>query len=124
MEDKKILTNEQKMAQAAWKNVSDRRNSLKNEDFDKYSSFALAFPALIHSCGLVQAVAFAATKKQDDYLADIQEVFDAVDKAGNLMERSREAGLAEYTRISRHALAAASWIKRYCQALDTGTKEE
>ena len=121
MEEKKILTKEQKMAQVAWARVEKRSGA---GNFGEYNSFALAFPALIHSCGLVQAVAFAATKKQDDYLADIQEVFDAVDKAGNLMERSREAGLAEYTRISRHALAAASWIKRYCQALDTGTKEE
>ena len=125
MEEKKILTKEQEMAQKAWKCVSDRRSSFKDEDFDKYSSFALAFPALIHSCGLVQAVAFASRDDKDDkksflrdFMKDLQDVFNTIDKAGDLKVRSREAELAEYSRISRHALAAASWIKRYCQALD------
>lgn len=113
--EKKILTKEQKMAQKAWVRVAERS---KDKTFGEYTSFALAFPALIHSCGLVQAVAFAAAKKQENYLADLQEVFNAIDQAGDLKERSREAELAEYTLISRHALAAASWIKRYCQALD------
>ena len=121
MEEKKILTKEQKMAQSAWICVEKRS---KAGAFGDYTSFALAFPALIHSCGLAQAVAFATAKKQADYLADIQEVFNAIDRAGDLMERSREAGLAEYSRISRHALAAASWIKRYCQALDKEAKGE
>ncbi len=123
MEDNKILTKEQKMAQKAWERVESQEKNGKDA-FEKYTNFALAFPSLIHSCGLVQAVAFAATKKQDKYLEDLQEVFNTIDKPGDLATRSREAGLTEYCRISRHALAAASWIKRYCQALDTNTKGE
>ena len=113
-ENNKILTKDQKMAQAAYERVASRGGA----SFEDYNNFAKAFPALIHSCGLVQAVAFAATKGKGEYIADLQAVFDQADQAGDLYERSRSAGLAEYTRISRHALAAATWLKRYCQALE------
>ena len=113
-ENNRILTKDQKMAQAAYQRVAARSGA----NFDDYSSFAKAFPSLIHSCGLVQAVAFAATKGKGDYVADLQTVFDQADQAGDLYERSRSAELPEYARTSRHALAAATWIKRYCQAAE------
>ena len=47
---------------------------------------------------------------------DLQKVFDKIDDAGDLQTRSREAQIIEYMRITRHAISAASWIKRYCQA--------
>ena len=120
MEENKILTKEQKMAQAAWARVEKRSGA---GNFGEYNSFALVFPALIHSCGLVQAVAFAVTKdREKDFLEDLKAVFNMIDHTDDLAKQSREAGLAEYTRISRHALAAASWIKRYCQALDKDAK--
>ena len=112
--NEKILTKDQKMAQTAYARAFSR----KGGNFDEYSAFAYAFPALIHSCGLVQAVAFAKGKGKGDYLDDLQAVFDEVDKAGALYDKSRTADLIEYARISRHALAAASWIKRWCQAMD------
>lgn len=114
----KPLTKDQKMAQAAYGRIVDRHR--QGEGFEEYCNFAYAFPALIHSCGLVQAVAFAKAKGKADYIADLQAVFDRVDDAGDLYERSRAADLSEYARISRHALAAASWLKRYCQAMDGG----
>ena len=107
------ITKEQSMAQKAFFRVSERQG---DSDFSDYKSFALAFPSLIHSCGLVQAVSFACAKKKDKYVEDLQAVFNEIDHAGNLAVRSREASIMEYMRISRHALSAASWIKRYCQA--------
>jgi len=47
-----IRTKEQQMAQAAFERVQGRSSG-----FEEYSSFALAFPALVHSCGLAQALA-------------------------------------------------------------------
>lgn len=104
------------MAQAAYARISERKG--KDPKFGDYCNFAYAFPSLIHSCGLVQAMAFASVKGKEDYIADLQAVFNEVDNAGGLYERSRSAPLAEYARISRHALAASAWIKRYCQAMD------
>ncbi len=108
-----FTTKEQKMAQEAYERVSIRSHE---ENFDDYKSFALSFPSLIHSCGLVQAVAFAQAKKKDSYIHDLQEVFDTTDNAGDLRTKSREAHVMEYMRMTRHAISAASWIKRYCQA--------
>lgn len=107
-------TKDQKMAQAAYGCVSNRRGN----GFEDYASFAFSFPSLIHSCGLVQAVAFAKAKDRDEYLTDLKTVFNTVDHTDNLAKDSRDAELAEYTRISRHALAAASWLKRYCQGMN------
>ncbi len=108
-----FTTKEQLMASEAYERVSIRSNA---EKFGDYKSFALSFPSLIHSCGLVQAVAFAIAKDKGEYIADLQAVFDRIDNAGDLQTRSREAHVMEYMRITRHAISAASWIKRYCQA--------
>ena len=116
-------TKEQLMASEAYERVSKRSNA---EKFGDYKSFALSFPSLIHSCGLVQAMAFAEAKEKREYIDDLQAVFDRIDSAGNLKARSREAHVMEYMRITRHAISAASWIKRYCQAYgkNTSDKEE
>ena len=108
-----FMTKEQSMAQKAFLRVSERQ---AESDFGDYKSFALSFPSLIHSCGLVQAISFACSKKKNKYVEDLQAVFNEIDNAGDLATRSREAMVMEYMRISRHALSAASWIKRYCQA--------
>lgn len=114
MSDFTRKTKEQAMAEEAFSRVSKRHNE---NNFDDYETFALSFPTLIHSCGLVQAVAFAAAKDKKNFLDDLEAVFKVIDGQGNLQKRSREAGIMEYMRISRHALSAASWIKRYCQSM-------
>ena len=112
-----FTTKEQAMAREAYIRVEKRHQELR-DDFKVYKSFALSFPSLIHSCGLVQAVAFALAKDKNAYIKDLQEVFDTIDSAGDLQVRSREAPIMEYMRITRHANSAASWLKRYCQASD------
>lgn len=103
------------MAQEAYERIMTRS---KGENFDEYKSFALSFPSLIHTCGLVQAMAFADAKDKRGYIDDLQAVFDRTDSAGNLRTRSREAHVMEYMRITRHAITAAGWLKRYCQACE------
>lgn len=117
-----FTTKEQLMAQKAYERVAIRSDE-ENFDFKEYKTFALSFPSLIHTCGLVQAIAFAKkdTKGKDSrikngYIDDLQAVFDEIDSAGDLAKKSREAPVMEYMRITRHAISAASWIKRYCQA--------
>jgi CRISPR-associated protein Cmr5 len=109
-----MRTYDQKMAEKAFKCVLPRK------DNKEYRSFALSFPALVHSCGLVQAVAFAEGKEdRKKYLQDLTEVLKIVEGNGlDLANMSRTAQVMEYMRLSRRALSAASWIKRYVQALD------
>jgi CRISPR-associated protein Cmr5 len=106
-----MRTYDQKMAEKAFECVLPRKNN------KEYRSFALSFPSLVHSCGLVQAVAFAEGKNRD-YLSDLSKVLNVVEDKLDLSLMSREAKVMEYTRISRRALSAASWIKRYVQAFD------
>ena len=105
-----MQTHEQKMAEAAFGCVEKRKK--ETDKFDEYCSFSSSFPTLIHSCGLAQALSFAKAKEKDNYIEDLKVVLEAED----IIERSREAGVMEYIRISRRAISAASWIKRYAQA--------
>lgn len=111
-----IHTTSQKMAEAAYKRVLDRK-----ED-PKFASFARSFPSLIHSCGLDQAVAFARSKKHEKYLDDLAEVLKLaghpnVATADSLEATARTAPVAAYLRLSRNALQAAGWLKRYVEAV-------
>ncbi len=112
-------TRTQKMAQQAYQVIQKR---LGNKDNQEYESFAKRFPALIHACGLAQAVAFAL-KSRSDYVEDLASVLHAVgyqkidrNQVNSLDEQARESGLVEYLRLSRDALLAAGWLKRYVEA--------
>jgi CRISPR-associated protein Cmr5 len=114
-----MATYDQKMAQKAFSLVSD--NNFHRGNDDQYSSFAKSFPSLIHSCGLSQAIAFAESKNSY-YVEDLAMVLGTVEthiiSKDTLARRSRTANIVEYMRLSRRALSAASWLKRYAAALD------
>jgi CRISPR-associated protein Cmr5 len=85
---------------------------------DEYRSFAREFPTLVHQCGLAQAVAFALAKggQQEEYARDLAAVLK-VGSVDDLADRTRQSGTANYIRLSRDALKAAVWLKRYVEAL-------
>ena len=58
-------TIDQRLAEAAYAQVSARTSDDKAKR-KKYRTFALKFPALIHTCGLAQAVAFAVDNDSDN----------------------------------------------------------
>ena len=43
----------------------------------EYQTFAKRFPALVHTCGLAQAIAFALAKKEQTYVTDLASVLQA-----------------------------------------------
>jgi len=107
----------QKMARSAYDQVTKRKPS------KEYTSFARDFPALVHSCGLAQTLAFALAKEghQLEYADDLATVltsagFAGVDTARKLTEKTHGVSVAEYLRLSRAGLAAAVWLKRYVEA--------
>jgi len=109
-------TRNQEYAQRAFHRVQDG-NLATNE---KYASFAKSFPALLHSCGLCQAVAFADAKKHADLLDDLVAVLadDAARDRYDLATKAREADVTKYLHLSRDVLSASVWIKRYVEALE------
>jgi len=123
-----VNTRSQKLAQAAYACVEQRKNG---KDFGEYETVARKFPALIHTCGLAQAAAFAQAKRKKDkstggaeceYLADLAAVLIAgghaeFPDANGLAAHTRTDGLTTYLRLSRDAIDAAVWLKRYAEAL-------
>jgi len=114
MEGKKIQTRSQLRAQIAFNCVSGVHS--KGGDYKKLSK---KFPALVHTCGLTQAIAFVQGKEKNlgqRYLEDIAGIISP-EKTVDLAERSRNADLIEYQHITRDVIDAATWLKRYSEAL-------
>jgi CRISPR-associated protein Cmr5 len=113
-----IQTTSQKMAQEAYRRIAGRKPE------KEYMSFAREFPTLVHSCGLAQALALARTKSEHHkhYADDLARVLTTAGhaQAGTAKELAHrirdELDVTQYIRISRAALAAALWLKRYVEA--------
>lgn len=117
-----VHTRSQKLAQSAFARVQDRHEKLSEKEFKDFSGFARKFPALIHTCGLAQAVAFALAKKETDYIGDLAAVLEASEHSEivdgpSLDKHARTQTLSGYLRLSRDAINAASWLKRYVEAV-------
>lgn len=125
-------TRSQNLAKEAYARVTEH-----GKQDGEYVSFAKKFPALVHTCGLAQAVAFAeakgaskdgqAKKPEMKYLEDLAAVLKAgghgaIDSAKKLAETTRSERVGGYLRLSRDAIQAASWLKRYVEA--AGGEEE
>jgi CRISPR-associated protein Cmr5 len=106
-------TREQERAQRAYACVAGRKGNGKEAD---YKRFCQRFPALVQSGGLAQAVAFAEAKDRTDYLDDLACVAGSCNRE-TLAAQARGDELARYQKLSRDALAAATWLKRYAEAL-------
>jgi CRISPR-associated protein Cmr5 len=118
----------QRLAQEAYARIEARRQRPESQ---AYRSFAREFPTLVHQCGLAQAVAFAQAKKehQGDYVDDLAKVLTAVGHAGvanveALAGQTRALPVSGYVRLSRDALDAAVWLKRYVEALFEDRNED
>jgi len=116
-----VHTRSQRLAQAALPRIQSRMQGLREKAFDEYRSFVKKFPALIHTCGLAQAVAFALAKQENDYIEDLAAVLrdsghPEITSAQTLHERARTQPLSGYLRLSRDAINAAGWLKRYVEA--------
>lgn len=114
-------TRSQKMAQAAFAQIASHTQSGATQPRKDLVSIAKAFPALIHTCGLAQAITFAMAKKHTEYLGYLASVLHAIGytNIGNaraLDELAHKEPLANYLRLSRDTIEAASWLKRYVEA--------
>lgn len=113
-----VTTRMQAYAQRAYKCVAARKGE-GEEKFAEYTRFAKSFPALIHSCGLCQAIAFAEAKQHRELLEDVVQVLEdpSIPVAEKLAEEARTAMVVQYLLWSRRTLLAAVWLKRYVEAL-------
>ena len=108
----------QKYAQEAYPLVAEMQ---KHQLEAKYRTLALNFPSMILQSGLSQAIGFLMAKSKDehqmllDHLATLVLGKQAQDK--QLHQTILTADLTHYQLLTRQTLEAASWLKRYTQAL-------
>lgn len=103
----------QKYAEIAYPLVS----AIKDSELEsKYRTQALNLPTMILQSGLMQTVGFLLAKGTDEHLAIYQHLKILLND-DNLHETVRTSDIVKYQRLTRNAIEASSWLKRYTQAL-------
>lgn len=111
-------TRQQSWAQKAYDVVRVKGSNPLKAD---YARVCKTFPALIHNSGLCQAVAFAESKDQGkgeefgQYLDGLASILGMDSK--QLSRRSRSDEVLAYQSLTHDALAVATWMKRFAEAL-------
>jgi CRISPR-associated protein Cmr5 len=102
--------------QREWaKAALDTVKALKDKDGEtKFRSHALRLPTLIKQAGLAQALAF--TQSRDEQGKGLVAALATALGRTNLLDRSIAAELPEYMALSREAIAAAVWFRRFAQS--------
>lgn len=113
-----MKTRDQAYASTAVKKVSAVKESLDDNDRNRYGDMAHQLPVLIRSAGLAQALAFLDTRDTKGHKRLLGDLAETVGLSTNkLMERAREAPLEEYMRLTRQVMAALLWYKRFAQSI-------
>lgn len=116
-----MKTFQQQLAETAYQDVTAVKG--KDEAYrKKYATMAHKLPILIHTAGLAQAVAFVQARGSDAQTELLDQVSRAIDlssiKNGDDMAReSRNAPLATYMLLTRRAMAALLWYKRFVESI-------
>ncbi len=108
-------TRDQERAQAAYARAKQAAATTYAE---AYKQDCRKLPALIHHCGLCQALAFYQAKSSgQDSKGQILADLAMVSKFPELTTKARTADVQEYQRMTSEAMACAEWLKRYAEAL-------
>lgn len=115
-------TRDQKYAKAAFPKVNGQKNAATEKG---YRTVALGFPVMVLQSGLVQAAGFLLAKNGPEhqaYLRDLSSILGFT-SGQDFHTKLVDSQLAEYQLLTRKALEAASWLKRYTQSLLSGDGE-
>jgi len=118
-----MMTRSQKHAQGIAgqvKEVQARPRKIQKQ----YGSLCHRFPIMVLRNGLAQAVGFLAAKSQSDgstahglLLAHLAAHLSSNANAASYQIHVNQANIAAYRRMTREALAAAVWYKRFAESL-------
>ena len=112
------MTRDQNRAHTAYQRVIDVPADMKKE----YGGNCLRLPAMIHQNGLCQTLAFLEAKSAkypwfSRLLNDLAAVTGLAHTGGQFAADTRGADLGTYQRYTREALASATYLKRYAEAV-------
>lgn len=82
----------------------------------KYRTLALTFPTMIMQSGLAQAIGFLMAKDEAHHQKMLSHLATLLNKT-NLHSDILASNITDYQKITRDAIEATSWLKRYTQAL-------
>lgn len=117
-----MRTLEQEFAGRVYRVVLAQENNAQ-EHQKRYGAMAQKLPVLIRSAGLAQALAFVDAKATGSNAQPYHQLLDDLanvlefDNRDDLLRRSREADLPEYTALTRRAILALAWFKRFSQSI-------
>jgi CRISPR-associated protein Cmr5 len=114
-----MQTREQKFATKVYEQVVLRRTSLSDSEKTKYGAMAHQLPVLIRTAGLAHALAFVDSRGDQalECLLDDLAVVMGDQSRSNLARKSREASMSDYMYLTREALSALLWFKRFAQSV-------
>ena len=96
----------------------------RNESgWEKYRTFCMKGPTLIQQSGLIQTTVFCASREDEGARKWIADVATIMGKQ-KLDDLARRAPLADYLALTRDALDAAIWLRRYAMAENERRKAE
>lgn len=106
----------QKYAQLAYPLVDD----VKGQPVEpKYRTLALTFPAMVMQSGLAQAIGFLMAKGNEEHKIMLTHIATLLNYPNDedMHQAILSSDLTNYQLLTRNALEATSWLKRYTQAL-------
>lgn len=90
-----------------------------NADRKAYGSMAHKLPVLVRQAGLIQALAYVATRGKDTQKKLLDHLSETLGfpSQDDLLKQVREAPLREYMLFTRQTLWALEWYKRFAQSI-------
>ncbi len=115
-----MLTLEQQFARTIYAQIA--RIEPKSQQAKEYGSMAHKLPVLIRQAGLAQALAYVSARGKPgakQLLDDLAMTLglEGGNRGEQLLARSREASLLDYMRLTREAIIALTWYKRFAQSM-------
>jgi len=112
-----------KRASSAYQEVEDflERHEGDGEGRDKFKTWALKFPSLIQSCGLMQSLSLCQEKSDDVYNIAakwLKDMFFAnQEEIGKITEKVSRLDMNLYRHAARELMAYMTWVKRATSVL-------
>lgn len=119
-------TIQQKRAKFAMDEISKLPKALKTDEQKEFISYASGLPAMIHTNGLGQAMAFCKVKGKDrtaykklyeiisEWLCKEGQIYHSC--GGDILHGITHKDMHEYQLAQAEALVLMSWVKKFAKA--------
>ena len=114
-----MQTLQQSYADSAYRQIVAFGERYKKTQHKEYGTMAHKLPVLVRQAGLIQALAYVATRgkeSQKQLLAHLAATL-GFDSQKAFITKAQKAELGEYMLLTRQTLWALEWYKRFAQSV-------